>query len=316
MLFPKDDDLILEQLVSSDMKVQPKFFIPLLPLVLVNGAEGLATGHSCFIYPYDPAQLKDAVLKVIDGKKLKKGSLVPHFNGFNGAVERTADGQVVCYGKYELKTGRKPQLIISELPIGMSSESYKTHLHALEDKGKIVGFDNLSDKNGFDFRIQLPPDFSMTDEEILKTFKLISRETENLTLWDKDGFIKRFDTVEDIIVEWTDWRLEQAERRRQALISKINADIEWANQKVKFIRYYLVNTKLFKETPNKTLIPILVQEGFSRHDELLAMPMRNLTHDKIKELEEDVKKLQATLVEVQSETAQSILKRDLKAIKL
>jgi hypothetical protein len=100
------------------------------------------------------------------------------------------------------------------------------------------------------------------------------------------------------------------------MIDKVNTDIVWANLKIRFIRFYLANYKTFRDTPNKELSAWLVAEGFDRHDELLAMPMRNLTHDKIKELEKDVEDLKAELASLKDDTAVDMFKRELKSLKL
>jgi DNA topoisomerase-2 len=317
-LFRKEDDLIFEHNMSNGMAVEPKYFTPILPLVLINGAEGMGTGHSTYILSYKPDDIRAAVLKLLDGKTLKPNGLLPWWRGFNGTVSRDpVSGQISIEGKYELKEGRSPTITITELPIGAQSDSYEAVLQKLEDKGVIVSYDNLSDKRGFEFIVSIPRIATMmSDEEIKKTFKLISRETENLTVWDGDGVLTRYETVEDLLTEWTVWRVERYEDRRLALIKKIEADITWASLKIRFIRFYLANYKYFRDTANKELNARLIAEGFDRHDELLAMPMRNLTHDKIKELEADVEDLKLKLASLQKDNAIEMFKRELKELKL
>lgn len=317
-LIRKDDDLIFEHVMSNGMAVEPRFFCPILPLVLVNGAEGMGTGHSTKILAYDPEELKAALLKLLDGKTLKPHTLVPSWRGFKGTVTRDREsGQVVIEGKYEVKEGRACLITVTELPIGLQSDQYKAHLDKLEDRGIITDYDNLSDKNGFEFVIRVPrATLQKTDEELKRLFKLVARETENLTVWNGDGVLTRFDSVEDLLVHWTKWRIARYEDRRQALLSKIAADIAWASLKIRFIRFYLANYKFFRDTPNKELVARLIAEGFERHDELLGMPMRNLTHDKIKELEQDVETLKLELTELKSDSAVEMFKRELKALKL
>lgn len=314
----KEDDLIFDHVVSNDMKVEPKYFMPVLPLVLVNGAEGMGTGHSTYILSYNPDDLKQAILKLLDNKKLKANSLLPWWRGFNGTVSRDeVTGQIVIEGKYEIKGGRNPTITITELPIGVQAENYRAHLQKLEDKGIITDFDDLSDKNGFEFVCRVPRvATALTDEEIKKTFKLVARESENLTVWNGEGILTRFETVESLLEHWVEWRLARYEDRRLAMIDKINKDIVWANLKIRFIRFYLANYKFFRDTPNKELVARLISEGFDRHDELLSMPMRNLTHDKIKELEKDVEDLKAELASLKNTEASEIFKRELKELKL
>lgn len=316
-LFRKEDDLIFDHIISNGLTVEPKYFTPILPLVLVNGAEGMGTGHSTFIMSYSPESLKQAILKLLAGKALKPNELIPSWNGFKGSVTRDAEsGQIVIEGAYELKKGRTPTLIIHELPIGVQADNYRAHLTKLEDKEVIIDFDDLSDKNGFEFVVRLPRDFNMSDEEIKKTFKLVSRESENLTVWNGDGVLTRFETVEGLLEHWVEWRVARYEDRRLAMIKKTEEDIVWASLKIRFIKFYLANYKFFRDTPNKELVARLVEEGFDRHDELLSMPMRNLTHDKIKELEKDVDDFKQALSALESDTADGMFTRELKSLKL
>lgn len=317
-LFRKDDDLIFEHMHSNGITVEPKYFMPLLPLVLVNGAEGMGTGHSCKIMSYNPDDIKSAILKLLDGKSLKSHTLLPWWRGFNGAVSRDREtGQISIEGLYTIKEGRSSTITVTELPIGIQSDAYKAHLEKLEDRELINDYDNLSDKKGFEFVIRVPrTTVQKTEEEIKKLFKLIARETENLTVWNGDGVLTRYECVEDLLGDFVVWRTDRYEERRLALIKKVKDDIAWMGLKIRFIRYYLANYKFFRDTPNKELTAQLVNEGFERHDELLGMPMRNLTHDKIKELEQDVEDAKLALKALQVDTAIEMYKRELKELKL
>jgi DNA topoisomerase-2 len=317
-LFPKADDLIFERHDSNGQTVEPKYFTPILPLVLINGAEGMGTGHSCYILSYNPDDIKAAILKLLDGKALKPNLLIPWWRGFTGNVLKDREtGQVTVEGRYEIKQGRTPTIVITELPIGAQSDGYKAHLEKLEDREIISDYDNLSDKKGFEFVVRVPrATLAKSEDEIKKLFKLVSRESENLTVWNGDGVLTRYETVEDLLGDFVVWRVDRYEDRRLAQIAKIKSDIAWANLKIRFIRYYLANYKFFRDTPNKELQAKLVSEGFERHTELLDMPMRNLTHDKIKELEQDVEDLKVALSGLQADSAIEMYKRELKELKL
>ena len=317
-LFRKEDDLILEYKISNGMPVEPKFFLPILPIVLINGSDGMGTGHAHDILSYNPEEIRASILKMLDGKIIKPNTLTPWWRGFNGTVARDKiSGQILIEGKYEIKEGRSPTIVVTELPIGMQSDAYKEHLEKLEDREVITSYDNLSDKVGFEFVVRVPRDtLKKTDEELKKLFKLTARVTENLTVWNGDGVLTRYDNVEALLNDFVVWRVERYEDRRIALIKKIQVDIAWANEKIRFIRYYLANHKFFRDTPNKALQAKLLEEGFDRHAELLDMPMRNLTHDKIAELEKDVENLKLQLKGLQADNAIDMYKRELRELKL
>ena len=317
-LFRKEDDLIFEFMVSNNMLVEPKYFTPMLPLVLINGAEGMGTGHSTYIMSYNPEEIKSNIVKILDGKKLKPNTMLPWWNGFKGSVSRDKDtGQIEITGTYNIKDGRTPVLTVTELPIGIQSDQYKAHLDKLEDREIILSYDNLSDKNGFEFVIRIPKSTAQkSDEEIKKLFKLVSRETENLTVWNGDGVLQRYDNVETLLEDWVAWRTARFEDRRQALIKKTEEDIVWASERYKFIIFYLKNVNFFRDNETKVITDRLTQEGFTRIDDLLSMPMRSLTKQRIEELKKEVEKFQVLLESLKVDTAVAMFKRDLKEVKI
>jgi DNA gyrase/topoisomerase IV subunit A len=320
-LFKKEDDLILEQNISNDLPVEPRFFIPVLPLVLVNGAEGMGTGHSTYILSYNPKDIKQALLKLLDGKTPKPGTLLPYWNGFKGTVSRDAEtGQVVTVGKLQREDKRGGEVItVTELPVGIQSDAYETHLQKLEDKGLISGYDNRSDEGGFDFVIQVPRGsklLELTDDELAKQLKLISRETENLTVWNPDGVLHRYACVESLLTDWYGWRLERYEDRRQALIKKLQADIDLASEKVRFIRFYLANVTFFRDTGKAEITRRLEAEKFREPDKLLSMPIYNLTRDQIAKLEKELDELQGQVKQLQGDTPAAMFTRELKSLEV
>jgi len=317
-LFRKEDDLIFEHMHSNGMSVEPKYFMPLLPLVLVNGANGMGTGHSTNILSYNPEDLKSSILKLLDGKTIKPHTLLPWWRGFNGTVSRDKDtGQVVVEGVYSTKEGRSSTVTVTELPIGIQSDAYKEHLEKLEDRELITDYDNLSDKKGFEFVIRVPRStLQKTADEIKKLFKIVGRETENLTVWNGDGVLTRYECVEDLLGDFVVWRVDRYEERRLALIKKIKEDIVWAGERYRFIMFYLKNVTYFRDTPNKELYARLEEEKFQRIDDLLGMAMRSLTKQRIEELMLEIEKLKGTLKDLQVDTAIEMYKRELQELKL
>ena len=40
-LFPKDDDILLDYLNEDGQSIEPTWYVPIIPMVLVNGSEGI-----------------------------------------------------------------------------------------------------------------------------------------------------------------------------------------------------------------------------------------------------------------------------------
>jgi len=315
-LFRKEDDLILQHHLSNGEKIEPHYFIPLLPMSLVNGTEGMGTGHSTYILGYNPNDLKGAIALVLKGKRLTPGTLVPWFDGFTGKVERDPEtSQIIITGDFVEEGGL--HIRITELPVGVQDDNYESNLKKMIDKEIIRDFVNSSDEEGFDFLITAPrATTSRPKDELLKLFKLISRETENLTLWDTKGELKRFNSVEEIIEEFVDWRLLRYEDRRQALIKLTEEEILWLDERIRFVKFYLDNSQLFRNTGKKDLLDLLTSNDFTQPERLLAMQIWALTRDKIEELEKELNDKISYLEQLQNDTPKAMYERELKELKL
>ena len=314
-LFKKDDDCILKPLLSDGEEIEPETYIPLLPMPLVNGASGTGTGHACEIFSYHPEHIRDAVLKALDGKKLKGGTLVPWFRGYHGAVQRNqVTGQVTTTGRLEVVNSTT--IRITELPLGVYLDSYKEILNRLEEEEFIRQYDDNSSEDTFSFEVMVPRSTTALDHEtLLKRFKLIGRGTENFTLWNPDGVLQRYESAEAVIEGFVPWRLEQYEARRQKLITDTTEQIRFQSEIIRFIRFYLANTKIFRDTGKKELIELLLSKDFVDYEKLLSMPIWNLTKDRIAELEKKLAELRSYLASLEGDTATEMYRRELKSFK-
>jgi DNA topoisomerase-2 len=314
-LFKKEDDVILVHNEIDGEEIEPKLYLPILPIVLINGATGTGTGHACEIKSYHPDHIRDAVVKVLDGKKLKPGTLVPWFRGFHGTVERNPEnGQVIMTGKMEIIN--TTTIKITELPVGVFLDQYKEHLNKLEEEEFITSSADASDETSFEFIVKVPRSTTVLPLETLyQKFKLIGRDTENFTIWNADGFLQRLTSAEALIEMYVPWRLSFYEVRRLKLIEDTTEQIRFQSEVIRFIKYYLANMKTFRDTSKKELIDILLQNKFADYERLLSMAIWNLTKDKIAELEQKLEDLKAYLATLKADTAGEMYKRELKAFR-
>ena len=315
-IFKKDDDIILEQRKVGEVKIEPKYFIPVLPVVLLNGAEGMGTGHATRIFAYKPDDLKHSIIKLLDGKKLHDGELVPWWSDFTGKVERDkTNNQVKVTGTFvKMST---TEIRVTELPVGVQSDKYEEILFKLEDQEKIKSFKNASDDNGFEFIIKVPRTTTfLEDNELLKLLKLEARDTENLTVWNPDGVIEKYESVEKLLTAFVTWRLERYEERRAKQVEISKDLITWMEEIVRFIEFYLARTQEFRNAGKKDLLGLLTTNKFTQPERLLGMSIWSLTKDNIDDL---LKKLDAErkkLVSLQADTAQKMYRRELLELKL
>lgn len=313
-IFKKEDDIILNHLEDDGMRIEPDFYLPIIPTILVNGSRGMGTGFACNILGYNPTDIQKYILNLLKGKK-QNIDLIPWYKGFTGTIEKTEEGQIVFTGK--LTVVNSTTIEITELPIGTYLDDYKEVLNKLEDAGLIKDYDDHSTEKAFKFIINCPRATTYLSEEVLyKKFKLISRETENFTVWLPHDKLKKFESANDLCDYFVLFRLEKYEERRLKLIENYTHDLNWLKTVLRFIHFYLKNSDKFKNTSKDKLIELLIQNKFSEYEKLLSLQIWSLTRDKIEDLEEKIKNTQEIIDSLEKDNNIDMYIRELESLKL
>jgi DNA topoisomerase-2 len=311
LYFRKEDDIILEHLFEDDFKIEPNFFVPILPGVLLNNSLGIGTGFASTILSRDPKELAKYIKAKLSGSS-KKFQLLPHFRGFKGSVTRLDNN------KYQIKGSicriNATQVKITELPVGMYLDDIKKQLNKLVENNSIKDYEDNSTEEGFDIDVFYQRGIlnSMEDDTILEKLKLVTTVTENLTCWLPTGKLRKFGSVNEIIDYFIDWRLGKYTDRIDKLIEILDSDIVELNERIRFIYFYLGNVNRFKNASKIELFSILEENNFD--SKLLDMKIWNLTGDRIIELEQKVKSLVEQKVELQETTNIVLYAKELEQI--
>ncbi|KDO83471.1 hypothetical protein CISIN_1g0004591mg, partial [Citrus sinensis] len=218
-LFPKDDDKLLDYLNEDGQQIEPTWYMPIIPTVLVNGSEGIGTGWSSYIPNYNPRDIVANVRRLLNGEMMEP--MHPWYRGFGGTIEKTASKEA---GVTYTVTGiieevNETTLRIKELPIRRWTQDYREFLESIIDQNDsfIRGFRQYSDDTTVDFEVFLSEESMMRtkQEGLLKKFKLTTTiSTSNMHLFDSKGVIKKYDTPEQILEEFFHIRLEFYEKRK------------------------------------------------------------------------------------------------------
>lgn len=210
--------------------------MPIIPLVLVNGTKGIATGFATHILPRDPVDLITACQQYLSTGKIKV-DLKLKFPEFKGTVSKDLETN----GKYHVegvwsKKG-KTTLMIEEVPYGFDRESYVKILDGLEDDGDIVSYEDLCDKDGFKFDVKLKQQTSAKwpSAKLVSKFKLSKPLTENLTVIDFNGKLREYKDPKELIKDFCDYRLGVLQKRIDIEVQKYEDDIRWLNIRLMFI---------------------------------------------------------------------------------
>lgn len=235
-------DLELAPEHSDPEHVPPAFYIPTIPLVLVNGVRGIATGFATLILPRSVKDVSNACSEYLKTGKIKKPIPVsfPEFNGF----VKSEDGSHTVTGSFN-RVG-KTKLVINEIPYGPDREQFVKILDKLEDDGKIVGYDDLCDSNGFCFDVKLKRDNNWSDAQIIKEFKLQTSIVENINVISPEGRLVQYDDERQLIKDFVDYRLGILQKRIDLAKKQVGERIEWLDLKMRFVAAILKDKIVFK----------------------------------------------------------------------
>ena len=310
-------DVKLAPVHSDPEHEPPAFYVPVIPLVLVNGVRGIATGFATNILPRDPVALKNACIEYINKGKIAKRVDIkfPHFGG--RVIYDEQDGKYYCQGVFEKKS--KTVLLITEIPYGLDRESYVDVLDKLEEKGDIVSYDDLCDKDGFRFEVKLKQQSSALweDDRIIKEFKLSKPMTENLTVIGVDGKLKEYDDERRLIADFCDYRSTILQQRIDLKLAEYTEESRWLNVKMQFIQAVLNDTIVFKDRKKADVEKQILAstEAFADDvDRLLKINILSLTDEMVKELAKQIKEAEKMIKYWKSTTPKQQFLGDLEEI--
>ena len=227
-IFDPSDNEVLSYMVDDGQQVEPEFYVPVVPMILVNGAEGIGTGFSCYVPPFDPEAVKHNILCALD--QVPMSPMKPFFKGFKGTITKTKDHTWVMSGVVE-KEGT--QLHITELPPGRWIQDFKENLEELVEKNVIQKYENHSTETKADFRVW---GASFTIEDAPKELGLLKTiHTSNMYLIGPNGAVKKYASPEEILVDYVDLRINLYKKRKAHLIQQLESEIQWIQTKREFI---------------------------------------------------------------------------------
>jgi DNA topoisomerase-2 len=189
-LFNEHDNLLLDYLDDDGMSIEPKYYIPLIPMLLVNGAEGIGTGFSTTVLQYNPLQIIDNLLLMMDNKPVKE--MYPWFKGFKGKVEKVENGFNVR-GTYKIDK-ENSKIVISELPVGTWTTKYKEYLDKLEEDKVIKGFKDKNTDETVYIEIQFTDD-NLDNDQVEYIDSRPNGSYDSNVLGDFSQFITRWDSA-------------------------------------------------------------------------------------------------------------------------
>ena len=287
--------------------MEPIYYMPIIPMILVNGTKGIGTGFSTDIPCYNPLELINYLKNKLNNIE-NSIDLIPYYEGFKGTIVKISEHKYLVKGLYEVND---KYVTITELPIGIWTDDYKIYLEGLIDNKKygIKDYDDLStdkdvlikitfDKKELDKLQTKIIDNECTElEKVLKVFNNIS--TTNMHLFDYKEHLQKYENVYNIIDSYYSKRLECYQIRKDYLIKKLNEMLKVISNKVKYINEVLDDTIDLRRKNKQQINIMLEKKSYDKVDDnfnyLIKMSMDSVSEESIKKLVEELNKLQQEL---------------------
>jgi len=317
LIYKEEDNEILNYLDEDGLSIEPEYYLPIIPMILVNGAIGIGTGYSTNIPQFNPKDIINIYLEFIERIKLIIGDILtiddidkaieliddeeiyeihPYYLGFKGTITKNEKNSYTSKGVYKWIDNNT--LEITELPIGSWTENYKEYLEDKITKNNIYlkSFESHYTAKNVKFILKLN---DIEDKEIIiDEFNLSSSKNlslNNLHLFTAKGNIKKYLNISQILIEWFKFRIYKYHNRKEKQLNKMKDEYLIISNKIRFIidvieGHILIMNKKLKEIEEK-----LEERKYERYENnynyLLQMPIYQLTAERKENLEKEVAKL-------------------------
>ena len=304
-IFDPRDDAVLNYLDDDGRSIEPDFYMPTIPMVLVNGTEGIGTGFSCYVPPFNPKDIKDNIGRILDGKQVVP--MRPWFRGFKGKVHKEDDTWMM-EGVWNWKG---MNIVVTELPPGRWTQDYKEYLEGLVEKKLIGGFTNNSTTEDVHFEIE-----DYTGKDLLKDLKL--RKTfrvSNMHLFHPTRGIHKYSSPEEILKDFVELREDHYVKRKAHLIKVLETRATMCGYKSKFVTMVIegniVVFKRKKQDLEEELSKTFPKIG-GTYDYLLNIKTVQYTEESVKDLLKESKQAKEELEVMKNTSHIEMWKMDIK----
>ncbi len=311
-IFKEDDFAVLNYLDDEGLSIEPEYYVPILPMVLINSICGIGSGYSTTIPSYDPRDVVAILFKIIDAIKDSDNEFfmhsiidqitdiedpIPFFFGFRGQIQKVGQNYI-SKGVYEIVDDNTVR--ITELPVYIATDDYKNLLDKMLVDGQYLkDYSSHYDDINVGFTLTFQPGM-LTDllntqvkgESKFETeFKMINSRgisTTNMHLYNHEGRIQKYSTVLEIIKEFAKVRVSYYFKRKANLIKQMEADLLVLSTKSRFINDVITERVKIMNQKTQLIKDRLVQLEYPVDliDMLIRMPINQLTFERKQDLEQ------------------------------
>jgi len=313
LIFRKEDEQILNYLNEDGHIIEPDFYLPIIPTLLVNGSDGIGTGWSTNIPKFNPVSLIKVIKKKLE-KPAIKYNINPDFQNWTGELDWNDDKN--CYVTKGVWQKSKKSVLITELPINVWTENYITFLDNLCDNKSIRNYIDNSTDNVIHIEVMLTDDTKTTEiESLLKLTSNISLNNMHTFL---DNKIIKWNTTEDMLDRWFDIRLGYYEKRKKTWIEVLQKQYDRYYNILCFLKSVIDGEMVINNRKKDQIIKDMTEMEFleinDSFDYLLNIPIYHFTKEKFDEYKALAKDMKQELADYKFMTPESIWVKDLEEL--
>jgi DNA topoisomerase-2 len=338
-IFQHNDDNILEYLMDDGLCVEPIYYAPIVPMILVNGSTGIGTGFSTDIMSYNPLTIITYLQNKLNGLSNETVEFIPYYEGFKGPITKINDNKFLFKGVYE-KIGTE-EIRVTELPIGYWTDDFKELLEYLinpgEDKNKVKIPAIVKDFKEYntDTKVNVEITFvkgelekmenTITDNGLNLVEKLLKLSTTNtntnMHLFDAKDVLQKYDKVADIIDSYYEVRLELYQTRKTNMIKSLENELILLSNKARYIKENLDGTVDLRKKKGDQVTEMLMSKGYDvikedlNYHYLTKMPMDSVTEENVAKLNKEHGEKMDVLEIVKSTTIHQMWLNELETLK-
>ena len=291
LIYRPEDDAVLTYLDDDGQSVEPIYYVPVIPMVLVNGTKGIGTGFSTEIMCYSPTQiiayLRHKLMGAM-GASAPAPTIEPFYKNFRGEIRRVGDSKYLFKGCYTILDEKKVR--ITELPIGTWTDNYKKFLENLieppagsKDKDGAASsapivkeYNDMSTDTHVDITVTMAANIIKTYSEkaaeydctmLEKVLGLYATQsTTNMNLFDANEKLVKYGNAEEIADAYSVTRLVFYGKRKDALIAGLRKELMVLSNRARYITELLEDTIDLRRKTNKQLVELLKERKYDSMD--------------------------------------------------